>query len=106
MIICEIEGNYLVTMNGHASVGNEIVCAGASALANALVESIELVAGISDDEIVIEIDEGHLLLNLKQSANSKSDILMEYFRTGMEGLERTYPKLVKVTRRNYENSKL
>ncbi len=106
MIICEIAGNCRVEMKGHATLGNEVVCAGASALALALVESMESVAGIGDDKITIEIDEGYLLLDLKNSANDKSDALIGYFRTGMEGLERTYPKLVKVIRRNYENSKL
>ncbi len=106
MIVCEIAGNRRVEMKGHATLGNEVVCAGASALALALIESVEAVAGISDEKVTIEIDEGHFLLDLRDSANEKSDALVGYFQTGMRGLERTYPKLVKVIRRNDENSKL
>lgn len=100
MIVCETIGNRAVTMSGHAQRGGELVCAGASCLANALVESIELVAGISDEDVDIEIRDGYLHIDLRQSANEKSDVLMAYFRTGMEGLARTYPRSVKVTRQS------
>lgn len=106
MIVCEFFGKTAVKMSGHASVGNEIICAGASALANALVESIELVAGIPDEKIQISLSEGHLQIDLGHSANQVSDALFGYFETGMLGLARTYPESVKVIRRNYENSKL
>ncbi len=106
MIVCEIVGNTIVTMEGHAAPNSEIVCAGASCLASALVESIELVAGIPDDKIDIEIYDGFLHIDLGESANEKSDALMGYFRTGMEGLARTYPESVVVIRRSYEDSKL
>lgn len=106
MIVCEIYGKTAVKMSGHANTGDEIICAGASALVNALVESIELVAGIPDDEIEISLSEGDLRIDLGGSANRISDALLGYFETGMLGLARTYPASVKVIRRNYENSKL
>lgn len=98
MIICEIQGNSKVSMDGHAIRGKELVCAGASTLANALVESLEAVAGVPDDKIKIEISEGHLRIDLKDEASSKTDALIGYFVTGMLGLERTYPDSVKVIR--------
>lgn len=106
MIVCELFGKTAVRMTGHAVRGGEIVCAGASALANALVESIECVAGIPDEEIEISLGDGNLHVDLKGSANEKSDVLLGYFETGMLGLARTYPESVKVIRRNNENSKL
>lgn len=106
MIVCEIFGKTAVRVKGHASLGNEIVCAGVSALANTLVESVERVAGIPDEKIRVSISEGSLILDLGGSANEISDALLGYFETGMLGLARTYPELVKVIRRNYENSKL
>lgn len=104
MIVCEIVGSTRVRMSGHAGHGDEIVCAAASALANALAESIESVAGISDDDIELSIGSGDLRLDLGECGNEKSRVLLGYFETGMMGLARTYPESVRVIRRNYENS--
>ena len=93
--------SFKVVINGHAGFapkGQDIVCAGVSALSDALVRTIEFYR--SDlEEINLIIENGLLYLyigKLKGDMLKKAEACLQMFYLGIFGIAEEYPKHVKV----------
>ncbi len=87
-------------ITGHAysdEPGKDLVCAAVSTLAQTLVNAVESIGGIPETSLFVRIDNGHLELKLKQDDLSDVvDIIFGTFKIGIEGIEGTYSKYVKL----------
>lgn len=93
--ISRFEGG--ITIKGHAGyapLGQDIVCAGVSTLAQTLIASIE---ALTEDAIQYDIQSGWVEIKFgKLSANAK--LLIASFFVGVEMIADTYPDNVKLTK--------
>jgi uncharacterized protein YsxB (DUF464 family) len=87
-------------ITGHAYAGEpgkDLVCAAVSTLAQTLVNAVESIGGIPEASLFLKIASGHLEFKLKNDDLSDDiDIIFRTFRVGIEGIESTYPKYVKL----------
>ncbi|MEW8985500.1 MAG: ribosomal-processing cysteine protease Prp [Bacillus sp. (in: firmicutes)] len=90
------------TMDGHANFarhGDDIVCAGASAVSFGSVNAIEALTGIVPE---IEQGQGGFLrctfpTDLQQDVQEKVQLLLEAMVVSLETIERDYGKHIKIT---------
>jgi uncharacterized protein YsxB (DUF464 family) len=90
------------TMSGHAEFakhGEDIVCAGASAVSFGTVNAIEVLTGV---EAVTEQGEGGFLEcvfpeNLSDTTGEKVQLLLEAMIVSLQGIEKEYGKHIKIT---------
>lgn len=106
MIKCEIahENSHYrrLVVEGHAGSaekGRDLVCAAVSVLAQTLVNALHKLAQIELEDPDIEIFSGYIMIDLGSRANDTSDLLVEFFRIGMQGLADTYPEYVRMKNR-------
>lgn len=89
-----------VKITGHAysaEPGRDLVCAAVSTLALTLADAVEIVGGISEKKLFLKIESGHFELKVRDcDLNDVLDIIFRTFRVGIEGIERTYAKYVKL----------
>ena len=87
-------------ITGHAysdEPGKDLVCAAVSTLAQTLVNAVESIGGISEKSMNLKMEHGLLEMRLnKTDLNDVVDIIFKTFRVGIEGIESTYPKYVKL----------
>jgi len=87
-------------ITGHAysaEPGHDLVCAAVSTLAQTLANAVETVGGISEKDLFVKIGSGHFELKVKDcDLNNVVDIIFKTFRVGIEGIECTYSKYVKL----------
>lgn len=88
-----------VTVQGHAeyNTGNDIVCAGISALAQALVGTLQNVDGISFKKKKVE--PGNIELEIEPFFDEYQKSIDSIFFTvyiGLSQIEKSYPKNIKV----------
>lgn len=87
-------------ITGHAysdEPGKDLVCAAVSTLAQTLVNAVESIGGIPETSLFVKIDNGYLELKLNEDDLSDVvDIIFGTFRVGIEGIEGTYSKYVKL----------
>ena len=84
-----------ITIKGHAGYGpygQDIVCAGVSALTYTLISSIEV---LTKDRIEYTIRSGDLFLTHGTLSN-KANLLIESFFIGLENLEKAYPGHIEI----------
>ena len=108
MIKAEIgfdNGVYLARIEGHANYapkGQDIVCAGVSALAGALLESL---VGLLNDEnnsfIKTSVNDGFFEVTVGRPKNQKTELMVrELFymlMTGLTRIERDYPAYIELS---------
>ncbi|NMD70557.1 ribosomal-processing cysteine protease Prp [Bacillus sp. DNRA2] len=90
------------TMNGHANFarhGEDLVCAGASAVSFGSVNAIEALTGIVPE---IEQSQGGFLrctypTDLQKDVQEKVQLLLEAMVVSLETIERDYGKHIKIT---------
>ena len=84
-----------LTMTGHAGFaeyGEDIVCAGISALVQTLVEAVE---ELTDDELQYEISAGYV--DVKHEAlTERAQVLFDAFLIGVEMIAESYPENVEL----------
>lgn len=84
-----------VTITGHAGFaeyGEDIVCAGVSALAQTLIEAVE---ELTDDELQYEISTG--CVNIRHEAlTERAQVLFDAFFIGCEMIVSSYPDNVEL----------
>jgi len=89
-----------VKVTGHAFAGEpgkDLVCAAVSTLAQTLANSVEEIGHIPEEAIELSIDSGYFELRLQnEDLNDIVDIIFGTFRVGIEGIERTYSKYIKL----------
>lgn len=95
------EGHYISTrVTGHAysaEPGKDLVCAAVSTLAQTLVNAVEEIGGIHERDLGVTIDHGLLEIKLNDhDISDVIDIIFRTFRIGIEGIESTYPKYVRL----------
>lgn len=90
-------------MTGHAAYaesGQDIVCAGVSALAITTVNSIEKLAGFEPICEVDEVEGGYLYLELLSELTEKqaevSNILLQNLFLGLQGIQSEYPDYLEI----------
>lgn len=87
-------------ITGHAysdEPGKDLVCAAVSTLAQTLVNAVESIGGIHEKSIHLVIDSGHLEIKLQNDdLSDEIDLIFRTIRVGIEGIESTYPKYVKL----------
>ena len=94
MIVVNVRLNG-VTIEGHAGYaepGKDIVCAGVTALAENLIDSIE---SLTEDKIQYEVSPGRVDIyyeNLSEGAK----LLVDSFFLGICGIEQDFPEHVKI----------
>lgn len=84
-----------VTIEGHAGYaepGKDIVCAGVTALAENLVESIE---SLTSDTIQYDISPGRVDIQFK-NLSEDGKLLVDSFFLGICGIEQDFPEHVKI----------
>lgn len=79
---------------GYAEQGKDIVCAAVSALTLTLENSLAVLSGALLMEARYIGDE-HPLFFIR-SPNNKSDLLIEAFKIGIEGIQEEHPEYVKL----------
>ena len=86
-------------LDGHAGMaeaGEDIVCAGISALAITIVNSIEsLVLTEGDYEELQSSKSGYIRLMLKKT-NPETQLLIDTMLLGLREMERKYPKYIRL----------
>lgn len=92
----------VIDIKGHAGFnpGNDIVCAGVSTLAYALINLIQTMSERRElKEILIKDSSGdiHIEAVHDNDQDSKWDDVMEFFITGIAMLEEHYPKHVNLS---------
>lgn len=87
-------------ITGHAmsgEFGHDIVCAAVSVLGQTLANSLEELAGISEEDMSLKYDSGILSISLPNDVDRKVvDILFRNFEIGIEGIIGGYPEYVKL----------
>lgn len=84
-----------ITVSGHAEYaprGQDIVCAGISALTQALVKSIE---GLTNDKIEYGVSPGRVDIHYG-NLSEKSQTLVDSFFVGISTIASEYPDYVRV----------
>lgn len=90
------------TMSGHADFANhgeDIVCAGASAVSFGAVNAIEVLTGVVPD---VKQGKGGFLEcvfpeNLSDATEEKVQLLLEAMVVSLQGIEKEYGKHIKIT---------
>lgn len=84
-----------ITIKGHANyapIGQDIVCAGVSTLAQTMIQSIE---DMTEDKIEYSMQSGMVEIRYRDlSANAQ--LLVDSFFIGMNLIAGTYPKHVRI----------
>ena len=96
MIQIYTDGSKIV-VEGHAGFappGQDIVCAGVSALTQTLVQALDVLA---PGEAVFHIEQGKAAIQF-QTHSEKSRLLARSFFIGVEMIAQTYPENVSLTR--------
>lgn len=84
-----------ITIDGHAGyaeAGKDIVCAGATALTENLIDSIE---SLTKDEIQYEISPGRVDIHYK-NLSEDGKLLVDSFFLGICGIAQDFPEHVKI----------
>ena len=93
-----LSGFTVVGHTGYAPEGEDIVCAGVSALSQTAVNALEAVAGV---EAKVIIRSGFLSARLPRGLRAKqryaAEIILRSVRQGLEDIAKAYPDLVKVS---------
>lgn len=93
-----LSGFTVIGHTGYAPAGEDIVCAGVSALTQTAVNALESVAGI---EAKVIIRSGFLSARLPKGLRVKqqyeAQIILRSVRQGLEDIANAYPGLVKVS---------
>ena len=93
-----LSGFTVVGHTGYAPEGEDIVCAGVSALSQTAVNALEAVAGV---EAKVIIRSGFLSARLPRGLRAKqryeAQIILRSVRQGLEDIAKAYPSLVKVS---------
>ena len=98
MIVISMTDN-IVKIRGHAGYaprGQDIVCAGLTALTQTLVESIE---GLTGNEIKYDMSPGRVDIEIKDP-DEDAQLLMDSFFVGAEMIADEFPEYVRVEIRN------
>ncbi|WP_415928899.1 ribosomal-processing cysteine protease Prp [Zhenpiania hominis] len=81
---------------GYAPRGQDIVCAGVTAITQTLVESIE---GLTGNEIKYDMSPGRVDIEIKDP-DEDAQLLMDSFFVGVEMIADEFPEYVRVEIRN------
>lgn len=84
-----------ITIEGHAGYaepGKDIVCAGVTALAENLIDSIE---SLTEDKIQYEVSPGKVDIHYKDLSED-AKLLVDSFFLGICGIEQDFPEHVKI----------
>lgn len=81
---------------GYAARGQDIVCAGVTALTQTLVESIE---GLTGNEIKYDMSPGRVDIKIKDP-DEDAQLLMDSFLVGIEMIADEFPEYVRVEESN------
>lgn len=81
---------------GYAPQGQDIVCAGVTALTQTLVESIE---GLTGNEIKYDMSPGRVDIKIKDP-DEDAQLLMDSFLVGIEMIADEFPEHVRVEESN------
>lgn len=87
-----------ITVAGHAGyapIGQDIVCAGVSALVTAFVASVE---ELTEDEIQADMTAGSAVIRY-ENLSARAQLLMDSFFLGVGMIADEYGEFVQVTRR-------
>lgn len=98
MIVISMTDN-IVKIRGHAGYaprGQDIVCAGLTALTQTLVESLETLTG---NEIKYDMSPGRVDIKIKDP-DEDAQLLMDSFFVGAEMIADEFPEYVRVEIRN------
>lgn len=98
MIVISMTDN-IVKIRGHAGYaprGQDIVCAGLTALTQTLVESLETLTG---NEIKYDMSPGRVDIEIKDP-DEDAQLLMDSFFVGAEMIADEFPEYVRVEIRN------
>lgn len=87
-------GFYVRGHAGYAEQGKDIVCAAVSSLTLTLENSLSVLSGSLLMEMRYLGDERPRFFI--RSPNNKSDLLIEAFKIGIEGIQEEYPEYVKL----------
>lgn len=94
--LCKSGNHYTeLYMTGHAKYaprGQDIVCAAVSALSIALENSLFILSDVPIMKKRYKTDENERIVLLAPS--DKTDLLFEYFRIGIEGVQESFPNNV------------
>lgn len=87
-------GFYLNGHAGYAERGKDIVCAAVSALTITIQNALETLEDvIVEERKYLGSEQPRIFI---RSPNSKSDLLIETFKIGIEGIQKEYPEYVKL----------
>ena len=81
---------------GYAPQGQDIVCAGVTALTQTLVESLETLTG---NEIKYDLSPGRVDIDIKDP-DEDAQLLMDSFFVGVEMIADEFPEYIRVEIRN------
>lgn len=98
MIVISMTDN-IVKIRGHAGYaprGQDIVCAGVTAITQTLVESIESLTG---NEIKYDMSPGRVDIEIKDP-DEDAQLLMDSFFVGVEMIADEFPEYIRVEIRN------
>lgn len=80
---------------GYREAGKDIVCASVSILSYTALNSMNIVAGISPEDIIYDVDEETGFLNMKTIENNKkTDVIYRNFLVGIELLLEDYSNYI------------
>lgn len=92
-----LRGFSIVGHTGSAPAGEDIVCAGVSALSQTAVNALEGVAGI---KVSLHMSDGYLGVRLPKGLDAKklynAQVILRTVRQGLQGIAATYPQYVRM----------
>ena len=83
---------------GFARYSKDIVCASISALTITFINSVESILNVVPD-IVSDEKSGYMKVTIKEYNNEKVQLLFESLSLGLNGIQESYPKNLKLTNR-------
>ena len=89
----KISGYAVTGHSGTAAHGEDIVCAGVSALTQAALLGI---GEYLHREIVYEVASGKLIMRLKDAPSAETEAILRTMLLGLLEMEKSYPKAVRI----------
>jgi len=97
-----LRGFSVIGHTGSAEAGEDIVCAGVSALSQTAVNALESVAGI---EAIFHLGEGYLSVRLPRGLSARArhtaQVILRTVRQGLNDIATAYPQYVRISQKDW-----
>ncbi len=86
-------------ISGHADsakYGEDIVCASISVLGITCLNALEVICGLSEDDVSLKMDDGYIYTYIENHNSIEVQTILKTFKIGIESIVEEYPQYVKL----------